>query len=116
MRKRDNKKCIVCGKTYTFCNSCDEDRLKPAWMGIYHDENCKKLFDTASDYFAKIISKEEAREQFGKCDLSYKKDLHHKIAEAIDEVMIKEKVEEKIPENVDFNKNEHKKDRFIPKK
>lgn len=116
MRKRNNKTCIVCGKVYTFCNSCNEDRMKPAWMGIYHNENCKKLFETATDYLSKDINKDEARDRFNSCDLSYKKDLHHKIVEAIDEVMIAETKVEDISENVIPSKNEFKKEKFISKR
>lgn len=84
--KKNNRKCICCSEEYRYCNSCAEDRMKPVWYTLYHNENCKNVFNTASDYLANAITKEEAKEKFDKCDLSYKDKMHHKIVEAINDV------------------------------
>ena len=86
MAKKNNRKCICCSTEYRYCNSCSEDRTKPVWYTIYHNENCKNIFDTASDYLAGAITKEEAGQKFDACDLSYKHKLHNKILEAINAV------------------------------
>ena len=86
MAKKNNRKCICCSTEYHYCNSCGEDRTKPAWYAIYHDENCKNIFNVASDFLAGAITKEEARQKFDACDLSHKNKLHSKIVEAIDAV------------------------------
>lgn len=117
---KKNKTCIVCSKKYAYCNNCEEHRNLEYWHAIYCSNNCKKLFETASDYWAGAITKEEAKEQFSKCDLSYKKDLHKKIAEAIDSVQdaeVKPKTEEPVKnEFKNESKNEFKRDKFVPKK
>ena len=86
MAQKNNRICIVCRKEYSYCGNCSEDRLKEPWHAIYHNANCKDIFNVASDYLAGLITKEEAREKFDDCDLSYKENLHHKILEAINTV------------------------------
>ena len=86
MARKNNRKCICCSVEYRYCNTCNEDKMKPAWHTIYHNENCKDIFNTASDYLAGAITKEEARQKFDACDLSYKHKLHNKIVEAINDV------------------------------
>lgn len=86
MAKKNNRKCICCSVEYRYCNTCSEDKMKPIWYTIYHNENCKDIFNIASDYLAGAITKEEARYKFDLCDLSYKNKLHNKIVEAINAV------------------------------
>ena len=106
MARNNNRKCICCSTEYRYCNSCNEDKTKPVWYTIYHNENCKDIFNAASDYLAGAITKEEARHKFDACDLSYKNKLHNKIVEAINAVYV-EKVEAKnVVETVVENKEE----------
>ena len=86
MAKKNNRICIVCSEEYSYCGNCSEDRLKEPWHAIYHNTNCKDIFNTASDYLSGALTKEEAKEKFDNCDLSYKEKLHHKIIEAINDV------------------------------
>ena len=85
--KKDNKKCIVCGKVYTFCTGCREFDKYPRWMAIFHNENCKELYDIANDYLAKSVPVEELKERLENCDLSYRENLHHIIKNVVDEVV-----------------------------
>lgn len=101
MAKNNNRKCICCSTEYRYCNSCREDRTKPAWYTIYHNENCKNLFNTASDYLAGSITKEEAKHKFDACDLSYKHKLNKKIVEVINAVHEEKKIEERIEEKLE---------------
>jgi hypothetical protein len=77
--KKNNKKCIVCGEIYTYCSGCSEFDHFPRWMGIYHEENCKNIFDITSRYLHEQISKEEAKEKLVKCNLSNKKNFNKSI-------------------------------------
>lgn len=93
MAKKNNRKCICCSQEYRFCNSCMEDVNKPAWMAIYHNDNCRSLFNITTDYLAGVITKEDAKNRFSACDLSYKDKLHANIAKAIGETIdVKETV------------------------
>lgn len=80
------RKCISCGEEYKFCLHCAEYDHLPRWKNMWHNENCKNLFNIASEYSVKNISAEEAKERFSKCDLSYKNKLHKNIVKAINEV------------------------------
>ena len=123
MAKKNNRKCICCSTEYRYCNSCSEDRTKPAWYAIYHNENCKNIFNTASDYLAGLITKEEAKQKFDACDLSYKNKLHNKIVEAINDVYglkveVKKVVETvtEIKEEIVEDKSSVETNKFDPKR
>ena len=47
---KNNKKCILCGKVYSYCNSCSEFDHLPRWMDCYCSENCKEIFNALSAY------------------------------------------------------------------
>lgn len=72
-------------------------------MNSFHDENCKNIFETCTNYNFKLITKEQAKEALSKYDLSnranfsacVKRDLNTILAES------KPSVEKK-----DFVKNE----------
>ena len=84
--KRDNKTCICCGKSYRYCPNCAEYEHLEKWHNLYDNENCKRLFDITSDYYAKKISSTEAKEKFEECDLSYSDKLNKSILAAMKEV------------------------------
>ncbi len=88
MAKKNNRTCIVCGSQYSYCPSCSEDRNKENWYAIYCSNNCKLIFEAASDFLSNDISKEEAKEKFEQCDLSNKENFHHKIVEAIEKAYV----------------------------
>lgn len=68
--KTNNKKCILCGKTYTYCSRCEEFDHLPRWMEIYCGDNCHIIFNTLTSYNSKTISIVEAAKILDKCDLS----------------------------------------------
>ena len=86
MAKKNNKVCICCSKEYSYCNRCKDFILYPTWMNIFHDKNCREIFNTASAYLACEITKEEAKARFDACDLSNINSLKSKIVETINEV------------------------------
>lgn len=90
--KRNNKKCICCGKIYTYCNSCEAYAHLAPWHAIYHDQNCRTIFMAVTDYLAQEISKERAKEILDGCDLSNKAAFHPTTIAAIDEIYYVEPV------------------------
>ena len=44
-------------------------------MNSFHDENCKNIFETCTNYNFKLITKEQAKEALSKCDLSNRKNF-----------------------------------------
>ena len=59
-------------------------------MNSFHDENCKNIFETCTNYNFKLITKEQAKESLSKYDLSnranfsacVKRDLNTILAES----------------------------------
>lgn len=76
MVKKNNKKCILCGKTYTYCSRCEEFDHLPRWMEIYCSDNCKKIFNILTDYNAKILPAKEAAKRLKDCDISNVGNFH----------------------------------------
>lgn len=98
MATKNNKKCILCGKVYSFCNRCEEFDHLPRWMAIYCGDNCKTIFMTLTDYSSGNLTKAEAAATLRKCDLSKKNDFHAFNRSLVNEILdIKEdeKKEEK---------------------
>lgn len=93
---KENRTCAVCGKLYSFCTRCDEDRNKPLWYFTFCSENCKDIYDTTSKYDDKRITLKQAHEKLNKLNLSrfkYFGDSYKKIINEIES---------------DFNSNEVK--------
>lgn len=85
--KKNNKKCITCGAVYSYCPTCGADRYKPTWMNLYCSENCRTLFQKATDYTAGKLSIEDAKEYLSTADLSKRESLHHGVKKFVDEVL-----------------------------
>ena len=65
----NNRICLVCGKAYEYCGSCNGKKL-PTWMNLFHDENCRQIFHAVSDYSQNVITKDSGRDKLSGCDLS----------------------------------------------
>ena len=72
------RKCILCGKEYTYCPSCPKDAKKESWYAIFDNENCKNISKTLTDYNLNQISKVEARHALLACDLSIQLNDHYR--------------------------------------
>lgn len=86
MSRKANMKCIVCGNEYRYCLSCSASRKEPLWKNIYHDENCKNIYEACSEYGEGLMSLECAIEILNKCDLSNRKTLHQSIKDILDKI------------------------------
>lgn len=109
MAKIKARKCIVCGKEYEYCNGCKSYAAFPAWMAIYHDENCKNIMNIATEYMAGNLTKAEAKAKLDGCDLTNKKNFKESVATAVNEICATKKstkvevvaIEEDIKENIE---------------
>ena len=73
MAKMIKKRCILCAKNYEiYCPTCKEGAFQPSWKNIFHDENCKNIFEACSQYNAGKMSAEDAKNILNNCDLSNK--------------------------------------------
>ena len=107
------RKCIVCGKEYSYCRACPKDARKETWYALYDNENCKNISQALTDYNFNRITKEDAKELLSKCDLSMK--LKEYYSNTLETVMAKPKrgnrakvviVDEVMPEVIEEIKEE----------
>lgn len=99
MMKKNNKECICCQVKYTYCPSCSDFNHLPRWMNVYHDENCRDIFNIISGYTHKRHTKEEAKELLKKCDLSKKYSFKENLKVLIDEILKEEFVKVNVEKN-----------------
>lgn len=64
-----NHTCIICGKKYHACNSCDHTALN-SWRSFFDTNEHYKIYCIINDYCRKVISKEQAKKLLAKCDLN----------------------------------------------
>ena len=65
-----NKKCICCGKKYSYCPSCSRtDALQPSWKSEFCSESCMTLWTTLTKYNMEFLTKDEAKAIVSKLDL-----------------------------------------------
>ena len=79
--------CICCGKQYEYCPHCGESKNKPRWLVNYDDEGCHVAFQTVTDYLAKEITKEEAKEKLESVDLKNRKMFKASVSKYVDEIL-----------------------------
>ena len=70
---KKNKVCLTCNTQYSYCPNCD--RKAPAWMGEFHAENCKTIFDICTRFNMQMLTKVEAKAELKNCDLSNKENF-----------------------------------------
>jgi hypothetical protein len=76
----------VCGKEYEYCYSCAEYAHLAPWHNNYHDDNCRKIFNTACSYHSGKITKDELKAIYDTCDLSNKANFKASIQQLIEEL------------------------------
>ena len=103
--RENNRKCVICGAKYTYCSGCGEDNDKPAWMSVFHSENCLNIYHITSNYIGGAITKEEAAEQLKQCEINITDQYNPVFKERIENIL-----DENLKENLDENKNENKDD------
>lgn len=80
---------MTCGTKYSYCPSCFEDRNKPTWMVMWHDENCKNIFNILNENYYGHLSTKKAILQLEACDLSRQEHLLPEIQKDIAALLAK---------------------------
>lgn len=84
MFSHNNRTCICCRTQYRYCSSCEEFAHLEPWYAIFHDSNCKEIYNATSMYGQ--VPVEETKARLDKCDLSNKETFHPAILKVINEV------------------------------
>ena len=69
-KKKNNRKCVICGKEYSYCPVCGQDLKKPSWYTIFCGDNCNTIYETITTYRDGGCSIEAARDVLNGLDLS----------------------------------------------
>lgn len=51
-----NRTCHLCGKKYSYCPSCNKDKMKPSWYALFCGEQCKDIDTVLVQYGTKKIT------------------------------------------------------------
>lgn len=84
----NNRICIVCSKQYRYCSNCAEFAHLEQWHNIFHDDNCREIYNAVSSYIGNEKTKEETKERLNKCDLSNREHFKNNINKVIDEICV----------------------------
>ena len=87
MGSKNNRKCIICGRSYGFCPSCGADAGKPSWYFIFDGENCHDIYETCVAYRDKDIDLATAYDRISKLDTSNLKDFAADTKAQIEEIL-----------------------------
>ena len=101
-----NKKCLLCGKEFKFCPTCQQKGPAEAWKNIFDKEECRTIFHLACDYAQNEVDADTAKSILAKCDLSNKDSYKPDIRRFIDNIIGSPDVKEKV---VDDKTEEYKK-------
>ena len=55
MGKKNNRKCCICGRSYSYCPTCGEDAGKPTWYFIFDDLNCHDIYEVCVAYSGNVF-------------------------------------------------------------
>lgn len=88
--------CKVCQTKYSYCPHCEAYINKPYWMFMFHDENCKKIFDTLQRYSTKEYTAAQALKILNECDLMEKDSFAPSILADLNKLLARKKPVKKI--------------------
>lgn len=87
MSKEINHFCIICGKGYHACDSCDEVKTFTPWRSLTDTIEHFQLYMVLQDYINKRITKAEAKKELSNFDLSEKDSFKDSAKNAINEIL-----------------------------
>lgn len=82
-----NRVCFTCGKRHSYCPDCYDDKHLESWHIMFHDDNCKNIFDIINRHFYKHIATDEAINMLKTCDLSEIEIFNEDIKNSIKEIL-----------------------------
>ena len=95
MAKDINHWCVVCGKGYHACDSCDEIKSFTPWRKLTDTAMHYQVFTVLKEYNNKLISKAEAIEMLSRLDISDKDTYKDSAKKVLDEILSEDKAPRK---------------------
>ena len=112
----NKKKCLICGKLYSYCNTCYEDRFKPAWYQIFCSEECKEIDGIFSENTLGMITDIEAKHRLEELDLSGKEFYKQRVQDKINYFLSLEEPEKEVEEIKEDDNEENTNEILIEEK
>ena len=84
---KSNRICFLCGKKYSYCNTCGTDINKPSWYTMWCSENCKNLDQILAAHTMKQITTEEAKKKIEDLKLNNVKFADENVEKHYNEIM-----------------------------
>ena len=106
MSNKINHWCVVCGKGYHACDSCNEIKSITPWRSLTDTVEHFKLFTVLKDYNNKMISKTEARNLLSNIDLSDKDSFKDSAKNVLDDILKEDVVTEPKKQKKRYDKSE----------
>lgn len=99
-KSKINHWCVICGKGYHACNTCNEARGVDLWQKFTDTSNHYRIYQIVRDYHNHIISLKKAHTLIMKCDLDGWEDFRPNVAKTISEILEYEKTKKENRKNV----------------
>ena len=64
------RKCFICGKEYSYCPVCDQDKNKPTYLFLFCSDKCNQINDVISKYEFGKLNIKDANEILKKIDIN----------------------------------------------
>ena len=94
--------CAVCMRKYQFCSRRKEDVNKEMWHYTFCSQDCHDIYDTTSKFEDGRISKNTAKKQLNKLDLSRLDSFGESYKKSISKIMsVKNTIEVSTIENIE---------------
>lgn len=87
MSKEINHWCVICGRGYHACDSCNEIKSFTPWRSLTDSMEHFKIFTVLKDYNNKRISRSEAKRLLANVDLSGKDTFKDSARKVLDEIL-----------------------------
>ena len=87
MSNKINHWCIICGKGYHACDSCDSVKSFTPWRTLADTADHYKIYMVIKQYNANVIIKEEAKAMLANIDLTGMKDFKESVKKVLDEIL-----------------------------
>lgn len=84
---KSNRICFLCGKKYSYCNTCGTDINKPSWYTMWCSEDCKNLDQILAAHTMKQNTTEEAKKKIEDLKLNNVKFADENVEKHYNEIM-----------------------------
>ena len=99
-----NAYCSICGKGYTRCNSCADQKVLNPWKSVTDTMEHYKIYLALHGYTLSK-NKEDAKKELENCDLSGLTNFKPEIQSAINEIMAEPKKIKYVSKNAKANED-----------